>query len=129
MALEVAFFPKRPLGSGHQSSWSRKEVSLQNGCSFKAFGLTWLEPPFSPFDKMLLGILSMIGSSLGMLLKEKNTALGWLLEKIHVTWAQLEKKRTRLQLYTNYLEKKHTVRGDGVANYKRRRQSYQVKVS
>ncbi|GJT44201.1 putative transposase, mutator type, MULE transposase domain protein [Tanacetum coccineum] len=25
--------------------------------------------------------------------------LGWLLEEIHVTWAHLEKKRTRLQLY------------------------------
>ncbi|GJW60626.1 putative reverse transcriptase domain-containing protein [Tanacetum coccineum] len=31
-------------------------------------------------------------------------ALGWLLEEIHVTWAQLEKKRTRPRLYTNYLE-------------------------
>ncbi|GJX98021.1 hypothetical protein Tco_0355040 [Tanacetum coccineum] len=27
-------------------------------------------------------------------------ALGWHLEEIHVTWAQLEKKRTRLRLYT-----------------------------
>ncbi|GKF04439.1 hypothetical protein Tco_0035107 [Tanacetum coccineum] len=27
-------------------------------------------------------------------------ALGWLLEEIHVTWAHLEKKRTRLQTYT-----------------------------
>ncbi|GKA29936.1 hypothetical protein Tco_0716181 [Tanacetum coccineum] len=27
-------------------------------------------------------------------------ALGWLLEEIHVTWAHLEKKRTRIQLYT-----------------------------
>ncbi|GJY13610.1 hypothetical protein Tco_0382919, partial [Tanacetum coccineum] len=51
------------------------------------------------------------------------------LEDIHVTWAQLEKKLTRLRLYTNYLEEKHTVRGDGVANYKRWRQSYQVTVS
>ncbi|GKA07194.1 hypothetical protein Tco_0686418 [Tanacetum coccineum] len=31
-------------------------------------------------------------------------ALGWHLEEIHVTWAHLEKKRTRLQLYTKYLE-------------------------
>ncbi|GJY65097.1 hypothetical protein Tco_0466557 [Tanacetum coccineum] len=44
-------------------------------------------------------------------------ALGWLLEEMHVTWAQLEKKRTRLRLYTNYFEEKHTVRGDGIANY------------
>ncbi|GJY76812.1 hypothetical protein Tco_0481928 [Tanacetum coccineum] len=31
-------------------------------------------------------------------------ALGWHLEGIHVTWAHLEKKRTRLRLYTIYLE-------------------------
>ncbi|GJV47211.1 hypothetical protein Tco_1437423 [Tanacetum coccineum] len=28
------------------------------------------------------------------------TVLGWLLEEINVTWAHLEKKWTRLQLYT-----------------------------
>ncbi|GJS39950.1 hypothetical protein Tco_0564993 [Tanacetum coccineum] len=27
-------------------------------------------------------------------------ALGWILEEIHLTWAHLEKKRTRFQLYT-----------------------------
>ncbi|GKC70236.1 DNA helicase [Tanacetum coccineum] len=52
-------------------------------------------------------------------------ALGWLLKEIHLTWARLEKKRTRLRLYTNYFEEKHTVREDGVANYKRRRQNIQ----
>ncbi|GJY96314.1 hypothetical protein Tco_0513224 [Tanacetum coccineum] len=31
-------------------------------------------------------------------------ALGWLLEEVHVTWAHLEKKRTRLRLYTKSLE-------------------------
>ncbi|GJV00672.1 hypothetical protein Tco_1329942 [Tanacetum coccineum] len=31
-------------------------------------------------------------------------ALGWLLEEIHVTWAHLEKKRTRLRTYTKSLE-------------------------
>nr|GEZ26791.1 hypothetical protein [Tanacetum cinerariifolium] len=31
-------------------------------------------------------------------------ALGWHLEEIHVTWANLEKKWTRLRLYTIYLE-------------------------
>ncbi|GKD17407.1 hypothetical protein Tco_1206565 [Tanacetum coccineum] len=31
-------------------------------------------------------------------------ALGWHLEEIHVTWAHLEKKRTRIWLYTKYLE-------------------------
>nr|GEY13707.1 hypothetical protein [Tanacetum cinerariifolium] len=67
----------------------------------------------------------------GERLKESSAQLklGWLLKEIHETLAQLEKKRTRLRLYTNYLEQKHTVRGDGVANYKRRRQSYQVTAS
>nr|GEZ16417.1 hypothetical protein [Tanacetum cinerariifolium] len=32
-------------------------------------------------------------------------ALGWHLEEIHVTWAYLEKKRTRLRLYTKSLKK------------------------
>ncbi|GKB68621.1 hypothetical protein Tco_0930033 [Tanacetum coccineum] len=31
--------------------------------------------------------------------------LGWLLEEIHMTWAHLEKKRTRLRLYTKSLKK------------------------
>ncbi|GKB74121.1 hypothetical protein Tco_0935533 [Tanacetum coccineum] len=35
---------------------------------------------------------------------DKFLALGWHLEEIHVTWAHLEKKRTRLRLYTIYLE-------------------------
>ncbi|GKE22303.1 hypothetical protein Tco_1433815, partial [Tanacetum coccineum] len=50
--------------------------------------------------------------------------LGWLLEEIHVTWAQLEKKQTRPRLYTNYHEENQTVAADGVANHKRRRQDY-----
>ncbi|GJX18561.1 hypothetical protein Tco_0221238 [Tanacetum coccineum] len=35
-------------------------------------------------------------------------ALGWLLEEIHVTWAHLEKKRTRLRLYTKNHEELFT---------------------
>nr|GEV28855.1 hypothetical protein [Tanacetum cinerariifolium] len=41
-------------------------------------------------------------------LKDKSIwflALGWHLEEIHVTWAHLEKKRTRLRLYTKSLKK------------------------
>ncbi|GJR05202.1 zinc finger, CCHC-type containing protein [Tanacetum coccineum] len=36
--------------------------------------------------------------------EKKLETLGWHLEEIHVTWAHLEKKRTRLRLYTIYLE-------------------------
>ncbi|GKD05101.1 zinc finger, CCHC-type containing protein, partial [Tanacetum coccineum] len=35
---------------------------------------------------------------------ERFLALGWHLEEIHVTWAHLEKKRTRLRTYTKSLE-------------------------
>ncbi|GJT89742.1 hypothetical protein Tco_1078587 [Tanacetum coccineum] len=53
-------------------------------------------------------------------------ALGWLLEEIHVTWAHLKKKRTRLRLYIKYFEEiVHTKRGDGATNPKRRRQDFQ----
>ncbi|GJY66037.1 hypothetical protein Tco_0468275, partial [Tanacetum coccineum] len=53
-------------------------------------------------------------------------ALRWHLEENHVTWAHSEKKRTRLRLYTSYLEETvHTGRGDGVADFKRRRQDFQ----
>ncbi|GJS96034.1 hypothetical protein Tco_0803002 [Tanacetum coccineum] len=47
--------------------------------------------------------------------------LGWHLEEIHVTWAHLEKKQTRLQLYTkSFKEIVHTEPGDGVASYNRK---------
>ncbi|GJY98721.1 putative ribonuclease H-like domain-containing protein [Tanacetum coccineum] len=62
----------------------------------------------------------------------KLLALRWLLEEIHVTWAQLEKKRTRPRLYTNYLEeipntgwrrrRKHKATASG--SFKRRRQGF-----
>ncbi|GKC39567.1 hypothetical protein Tco_1051951, partial [Tanacetum coccineum] len=49
-------------------------------------------------------------------------ALGWHLEKIHVTWAHLEKKRTRLQTCTKiHQEVLFSELGDGVASIKRRR--------
>ncbi|GKC35209.1 hypothetical protein Tco_1047593 [Tanacetum coccineum] len=49
-------------------------------------------------------------------------ALGWLLEEIHVTWANLEKKRIRLQTYTKSLKDLcKTVAGAGVVGIKRSR--------
>ncbi|GJT86452.1 MAK10-like protein [Tanacetum coccineum] len=49
-------------------------------------------------------------------------ALGWHLEEIHVTWAHLEKKQTRLQTCTKiHQEVLFLKRGDGVAGIKRRR--------
>ncbi|GJY82104.1 hypothetical protein Tco_0494855 [Tanacetum coccineum] len=49
-------------------------------------------------------------------------ALGWHLEEIHVTWAHLEKKWTRLQACTKiHQEVLFLERGDNVAGIKRRR--------
>ncbi|GKD97256.1 hypothetical protein Tco_1381153 [Tanacetum coccineum] len=49
-------------------------------------------------------------------------ALGWHLEGIHVTWAHLEKKRTRLRNLHQILEEiLLTELGDGVTGIKRRR--------
>ncbi|GJZ62525.1 hypothetical protein Tco_0618662 [Tanacetum coccineum] len=49
------------------------------------------------------------------------TALEWHLEEIHVTWAHLEKKWTRLQTCTKiYQEALFSERGDGVTGIKRR---------
>ncbi|GJT49300.1 retrovirus-related pol polyprotein from transposon TNT 1-94 [Tanacetum coccineum] len=57
-------------------------------------------------------------------------ALGWHLEDLHLTWAHLEKKRTRLQTYTKSLEDMNSqsvemasqTTRDGVSIIKRRRQ-------
>ncbi|GJT99694.1 homeodomain-like protein [Tanacetum coccineum] len=56
--------------------------------------------------------------------------LGWLLEEIHMTWAQLEKNRQDYDSTPKSLEEFCTVPGDGVAipsdaviSYKRRRQN------
>ncbi|GJY45549.1 hypothetical protein Tco_0434612 [Tanacetum coccineum] len=47
-------------------------------------------------------------------------ALGWHLEEINVTWAHLEKKRTRLRTFAIYLEEvMFTERGDGFADVTR----------
>ncbi|GJV14962.1 hypothetical protein Tco_1360285 [Tanacetum coccineum] len=73
----------------------------------------------SVFIYFMFGKLSMFTTAALFL------ALGWHLEEIHTTWAHLEKKRTRLRLYTKYLETTHTERGDGVASIKRRRRDFQ----
>ncbi|GJT43997.1 mutator type transposase [Tanacetum coccineum] len=49
-------------------------------------------------------------------------ALGWHLEEIHVTWAHLEKKRTRLRLYTKIMKNCAYTEWRRVAIIKRRRQ-------
>ncbi|GJW10292.1 hybrid signal transduction histidine kinase M [Tanacetum coccineum] len=54
-------------------------------------------------------------------------SLGWLLEEIHVTWAHLEKKRTRLQLYTKSLEE-NSYSDDGFSTSIHRREVHRVPV-
>ncbi|GJZ95784.1 hypothetical protein Tco_0668118, partial [Tanacetum coccineum] len=49
------------------------------------------------------------------------------LEEIHVTWAHLEKKQTRLRLYTkSFGDTMHTERGDCVPITKRRHQDFHI---
>ncbi|GJX72593.1 hypothetical protein Tco_0309764 [Tanacetum coccineum] len=70
------------------------------------------------------GANGFVKVSLSNSASSSSLALGWFLEEIHVTWAQLEKKWTKPRPYTNYLKENHTVRGDDVANYKRQRHNY-----
>ncbi|GJX51161.1 hypothetical protein Tco_0278006 [Tanacetum coccineum] len=44
-------------------------------------------------------------------------AFGRHLEEIHMTWAHLEKKRTRLRTYTNIAQVFFLRSGDGVTDY------------
>ncbi|GJR06194.1 putative nucleotidyltransferase, ribonuclease H [Tanacetum coccineum] len=66
------------------------------------------------FQRCMMSIFSdMVGESIEIFMDdfsifgqsfESCLALGWLLEEIHVIWAHLEKKRTRLRTYTKTLE-------------------------
>ncbi|GJZ52485.1 KRR1 small subunit processome component [Tanacetum coccineum] len=53
--------------------------------------VAWAAPPLPPL--LLPGYC-----------RKRFLALGWHLEEIHVTWAHLEKKQTRLRTYTKSLE-------------------------
>ncbi|GJW64143.1 pyruvate dehydrogenase (acetyl-transferring) kinase, mitochondrial [Tanacetum coccineum] len=58
-------------------------------------------------------------------IKTLEIQIGQMSKEIHVTWAHLEKKQTRLRLYTKSFEETvHTERGDGIAITKRRRQDF-----
>nr|GEX99744.1 hypothetical protein [Tanacetum cinerariifolium] len=56
--------------------------------------------------------------SLSPFLEHWFLALGWLLEKIHMTWTHLEKKQTRLQIYTKYLEEPRMQSIETASQYK-----------
>ncbi|GJS53331.1 putative reverse transcriptase domain-containing protein [Tanacetum coccineum] len=71
MTLEAMADQVKSNGSAHHISKSPSKNLEENASITRGFG--------SPFKYM---------------------ALGWHLEEIHVTWAHLGKKRTRLQLYT-----------------------------
>ncbi|GJZ78927.1 MAK10-like protein [Tanacetum coccineum] len=74
-----------------------------------------IDPDGEEFTKTLSPPLESSPSRKAHLLEEKQIpsvgvfdevflALEWLLEEIHMTWAHLEKKRTRLRTYTKSLE-------------------------
>nr|GEV74238.1 hypothetical protein [Tanacetum cinerariifolium]GEX69859.1 hypothetical protein [Tanacetum cinerariifolium] len=55
-------------------------------------------------DERFTSVLAIVTESLSNAVGYEFLALGWLLEEIHVTWAHLENKRTRLRTYTKSLE-------------------------
>ncbi|GKA85102.1 hypothetical protein Tco_0806756 [Tanacetum coccineum] len=57
-----------------------------------------------PLEHTKLEDLGLSTCSQDLCLSSRFLALGWLLEEIHVTWAHLEKKQTRLQTYTKSLK-------------------------
>ncbi|GJT81162.1 hypothetical protein Tco_1055504 [Tanacetum coccineum] len=67
-------------------------------CLRGAFGLTYPNDSKAPRDEALRFLKILIVHLMRFL------ALGWNLEEIHVTWAHLEKKQTRLQTYTKSLK-------------------------
>nr|GEU59251.1 hypothetical protein [Tanacetum cinerariifolium] len=77
------------------------------------------ELQFSLVDNSKLNVVYLLNRRLKHIVSLLEV-IRWLFEEIHVTWAQLEKKRTRPRLYTNYLEENLTNHGDGIANHKRR---------
>ncbi|GJX27368.1 hypothetical protein Tco_0233664, partial [Tanacetum coccineum] len=65
------------------------------------------------------GAVEEEGGEGGRWWRRRGGALGWLLKETHVTWAHLEKKRTRLQLYSKSdKENSYTVAGDGVTIFR-----------
>nr|GEU93230.1 hypothetical protein [Tanacetum cinerariifolium] len=94
----------------------------------KSIAATWLEKVVTPLIEPAIKSFTAASAVLKpKSLKVDRHTLGWHLEKIHVTWAHLEKKRIRLRLYTKSFEETvHTERGDGVAITKRRRQDFHI---
>ncbi|GJU35797.1 reverse transcriptase domain-containing protein [Tanacetum coccineum] len=77
------------------------------------------------FQDMLETLMEVFMDDFSVFINSFDASLGWHFEEIHVTWAHLEKRQTRLRLYTKSFEEiVHTERGYGVANYKRRRQRF-----
>nr|GEU68146.1 MAK10-like protein [Tanacetum cinerariifolium] len=86
-------------------------------------------------DLLLYPSSSLSGDDLGLVDDELNRraktylAHGWILEEMHVNWAHLEKKRTRLQTYTKSFEdlciqwlagikrRRRDISSDGVRNF------------
>ncbi|GJZ40589.1 hypothetical protein Tco_0587475 [Tanacetum coccineum] len=55
-------------------------------------------------DEVLIVIMDPVMQCTTLPSHSRFLALGWLLEEIHVTWAHLEKKQTRLRTYTKSLK-------------------------
>nr|GEW96888.1 hypothetical protein [Tanacetum cinerariifolium] len=125
-----------------EGNHSAEEDQLAEDAVIPKFDMSCYESSMSPKDVKSLALrygipldlhpcASSVGWTMNQLpeevigLYEQFLTLGWHLEEIHVTWAHLEKKQTRLRLYTRNHQETYTERGDGVAIIKRRRQDLQ----
>nr|GEU32718.1 reverse transcriptase domain-containing protein [Tanacetum cinerariifolium] len=81
-------------------------TSIMSPWPFYQWGLDILGPLSKGLGKLKFIIVAIDYFTMWMEAKPlaKSTALGCLLEEIHMTWVHLKKKRTRLRLYTKYLE-------------------------
>ncbi|GJW27271.1 hypothetical protein Tco_0041082 [Tanacetum coccineum] len=120
------------------SCWENAWISPRSR-SNRAGGKNWLIKAVRSSSQVSIGSASGLTSSelearvyiqSELLDIDFGEPLGWHLEEIHVTWAHLEKKLTRLRLYTKSFEEiVYTERGDGVADFKRRVRIFKMTAS
>ncbi|GKC40052.1 MAK10-like protein, partial [Tanacetum coccineum] len=81
---------------------ARAEIRFDKGIITLRSGKSKIN--FHKGPESLYKIKDEVENNTGHITPNSIMTLGWLLEEIHVTWAHLEKKQTRLGLYTRSLE-------------------------
>nr|GEX00351.1 hypothetical protein [Tanacetum cinerariifolium] len=89
----------RSLGKEHVSKQGRKKAKI--GINIKEEGVSIAVETLNA-TTLIISTAEITLFLLGV--KRMKEAFGWLLDKIHMTWDHLEKKRARLRLYTKSVE-------------------------